>query len=66
MRAAYRATRLNARNGGAAQSPRTEGRALPGIKAVGIVSGLMEAETARPTVTLNAANHGHYGEQKHS
>ena len=43
-----------------------EGRALPGIKAVGIVSGLMEAETARPTVALNAANPGHYGEEKHS
>jgi hypothetical protein len=43
-----------------------EGRALPGLKAVGIVSGLMEAETARPTVALNAANNGHYGEQKHS
>ena len=43
-----------------------EGRALPGIQAVGIVSGLMEAETARPTVALNAADNGHYGEQKHS
>ena len=43
-----------------------EGRALPGIKAVGIVSGLMEAETARPTVALNAANNGQYGEEKHS
>jgi hypothetical protein len=43
-----------------------EGRALRGIQAVGIVSGLMEAETARPTVALNAADNGHYGEQKHS
>jgi hypothetical protein len=43
-----------------------EGRALPGIKAVGIVRGLMNARTARPTIALNAANNGHYGEQKHS
>jgi hypothetical protein len=43
-----------------------EGCALPGIKAVGIVSGLMEAEAARPTVALNASNPCHYGQQKHS
>jgi len=43
-----------------------EGRTLPGIQAVGIVSGLMEAEAAVPTVALNAANPGHYGEEKHS
>jgi hypothetical protein len=43
-----------------------ETRALPGIKAVGIVSGLMDAETAHPTIALNAANNGHYDEQKHS
>ena len=42
------------------------GPRLPVIKAVGIVSVLMEAETARPTVALNAANPGHYGEEKHS
>jgi len=41
-------------------------RALPGWKAVGIVSVLMETETARPTVARNAAKPGHYGEQKQS
>ena len=46
--------------------PEGEGCALPDIKAVGIVRGLMEAETARPTVALNAADPGHYGEEKHS